>query len=60
MDYKTIIYIVIIAILFLIVQRYNRNNKNKLYGRKGRNFRENFMEKRKAAEDQSNQTEIEK
>lgn len=60
MDSKTIIYVVIIAILFLLVLRNNKNNKSKLYGRKGRNFRENFKEKRKAAEENSNQSEEEK
>lgn len=46
MDYNIIVYIVVIAILFLLVQRNNRRNKDKLYGRKGRNFRQNFRAKK--------------
>jgi hypothetical protein len=60
MDYTTIIYIVAIAILFLIVIRNNRNNKRKLYDRKSRNFRENFQAKRKAAQEENKQSGQEK
>jgi len=60
MDYNTIIYIVVIAILFLIVQRNNKNNKSKFYDRKSRNFRENLKEKRKATQENDNQQEAEK
>ncbi len=59
MDYQIILYVIAIAVLFLIVQRNNKSNKNKLYGRKGRNFRENFKEKMKASQEGNNQSEVE-
>jgi len=49
-----LLYGVIIMVLFLLVIWNNKNNKNKLYNRKGRNFRENFKAKRKAAEEEKN------
>lgn len=55
MDYQIILYVIAIAVLFLIVQRNNKSNKNKLYNRKSRNFRENFKEKRKAAQKDNTQ-----
>ena len=55
MDYNIVFYIVVIAILFLIVQRNNKKNKEKLYGRKGRNFRENFRAKKEERLGKENQ-----
>ncbi|MBT8311052.1 MAG: hypothetical protein HKN96_12640 [Flavobacteriaceae bacterium] len=46
MDNSYILYIIIIAVLFAIVHVNNRKNKNKLYNRKGRNFRENYHAKK--------------
>lgn len=46
MDYDVIIYIIAIAVLFLLVQRNNKSNRNKLYNRKSRDFRTNFKAKR--------------
>ena len=37
-----------LAILFLIVFANNKRNKNKLYHRKRRNFKENYEAKRKS------------
>ena len=56
MDYQIILYVVAIAVLFLFVQRNNKSNKSKFYDRKGRNFRENFKEKRKATQEEKNKT----
>lgn len=47
------IFIVFIglAILFIIVFANNKRNKNKLYHRKRRNFKENYEAKRKNKEE---------
>lgn len=34
-------------IVFPLILRNNKRNKDKLYNRKGRNFRENYLEKKK-------------
>tara|TARA_R110002020_G_scaffold387546_1_gene598244 strand:+ start:48358 stop:48528 length:171 start_codon:yes stop_codon:yes gene_type:complete len=44
---QLIILIIIIAALVLLVFANNRKNKNKLYDRKGRDFKKNFHERKK-------------
>ncbi len=45
-DIQFIIVIAIIAVLFLLVFFNNKRNKQKRYGRKNRDFRRNFYEKK--------------
>ena len=40
-----------LAILFLLVFANNKRNKNKLYRRKRRNFKDNYAAKRKEKEE---------
>ncbi|WP_299684354.1 hypothetical protein [uncultured Dokdonia sp.] len=40
-----------LAVLFMIVFANNKRNKNKLYHRKRRNFRDNYEAKRKEKEE---------
>jgi len=49
---STQVFVVFIglAILFMIVFANNKRNKNKLYHRKRRNFRDNYDAKRKKQE----------
>ncbi len=41
---------IIVIILFPLLLFNNKRNKNKLYNRKGRNFRDNYYEKKKGKE----------
>lgn len=41
---------IIVIILFPLLLYNNKRNRNKLYHRKGRNFRENYFEKKKEKE----------
>ena len=41
---------IIVIILFPLLLYNNKRNRNKLYNRKGRNFRENYFEKKKEKE----------
>lgn len=40
-------WLVIVPVGFLLVVWNNKRNQNKLYNRKNRNFRENYMDKKK-------------
>ncbi len=41
---------IIVSIVFPLLLLNNKRNKNKLYNRKGRNFRDNYYEKKKEKE----------
>ena len=42
---------IIVIVLFPLLLFNNKRNKNKLYNRKGRNFRVNYLEKKKEQKD---------
>ncbi|WP_199729941.1 hypothetical protein [Aquimarina sp. AD10] len=46
-EIQLILMVVGIAILFIAVSWNTKRNKNKLYGRKKRNFKKNYFDKKK-------------
>ncbi len=44
---QLILVIIIIAILFIVISWNNKRNKSKLYNRDKRNFRKNYLKKKK-------------